>query len=220
MTEYLTELLDAINADTSKLNEYKYISSIDAILKYSFDPALKMKLPLGYIPFSPSAEPIGFCPSSLLDEYKRFYIFLNETISEERRNVLFIQMLEKIHPSEAKILTNIKDQNLSMLYPNITANVLVTHDMLPESFLTEEPSEQPVELIGSSVETDIVEDPASFFADVPMTYIEPVRDIHKPTGGIAENLSADDIFSIVLNPPPKIEESPTIKKTRKKKSTS
>lgn len=42
-----------------------------------------------------------------------------------RREQLFIQLLESVHPSEAKLVIAIKEQAISTLYPNITLDKIV-----------------------------------------------------------------------------------------------
>jgi hypothetical protein len=49
-------------------------------------------------------------------------------------------MLESIHPSEAKVLLAVKDQNLNKLYPKITRQLLVDAGMIsPDSTPAESP---------------------------------------------------------------------------------
>jgi hypothetical protein len=38
---------------------------------------------------------------------------------------MFIQLLENVHPSEAKLVIAIKDQTITELYPNITLDKIV-----------------------------------------------------------------------------------------------
>jgi hypothetical protein len=40
--------------------------------------------------------------------------------------------LEALHPSEAKIIVAMKDQNLNSLYNNITHQVLAQYGLIPE----------------------------------------------------------------------------------------
>lgn len=200
---YITEILDEINKNPSSLGDYKYMSPIDALLKYAFDKNLKMKLKEGAVLFNPSTEPMGFCPSTLTEEYKRYYVFLNENISEERREILFIQMLEKIHPDEAKVLILVKDQNLEMVYPNITRELLIEYGVVEKQeggvenerivtnvFTPTTPIEETLDFVSKIKE---------YAATIPTDVVE------QPKGGIIENLTTEDSVSIVLNSPTVVE---------------
>ena len=51
----------------------------------------------------------------------------NDSLSALRRETMFIQMLEGLHPEEAKILCVVKDKNLTETYD-------LTQDMIAEAF--------------------------------------------------------------------------------------
>ena len=120
MTKYVTEMLQEINDDPTKLEKYKSNQALHILLNFAFHPNGKFLLPEGEPPFKPDAAPIGMSPANLLMEIKRFYVFVRKDIKSVRREQLFIQLLESVHPSEAKLLIAIKDQKLSKLYKNIT----------------------------------------------------------------------------------------------------
>ena len=57
--------------------------------------------------------------TSIRREYQNFYHFVkggNDTLSTTRREMMFIQMLEGLHPREAEILVLIKDKDLGTKY--------------------------------------------------------------------------------------------------------
>ena len=62
-------------------------------------------------------------PANFTQETKKLYVYLRADLKPLRRETLFIQLLECIHPSEAKVLLAVKDQKLNKLYKNITAKV-------------------------------------------------------------------------------------------------
>ena len=52
-------------------------------------------------------------------EYKNFYHFIkggNDSLNNIRRETMFINILEGLHPLEAEIITLIKDKNLETKY--------------------------------------------------------------------------------------------------------
>ena len=60
-------------------------------------------------------------------EWKYFYLFVkggNDALKSIRRETMFINILEGLHPLEAEILTLVKDKKLGEVY-NITKDVVV-----------------------------------------------------------------------------------------------
>jgi hypothetical protein len=131
--KYVTEILEEVNKDTSKLEQYKNNMLVKMLFEYAFIPEKKFDLPEGAPPFKDDAAPIGMSPGNFLQEVRRFYVFTKQReLPKIRREQLFLQLLENIHPSEAKVLLAIKDQNLNSLYPNINSKVLAQYGLIPE----------------------------------------------------------------------------------------
>ena len=68
--------------------------------------------------------------ASIRKEYTKFYNFLkggNDKLSSLRRETMFIQMLEGLHPEEAKIICLVKDKNLTEKYK-------LTKEIVAEAF--------------------------------------------------------------------------------------
>lgn len=124
MAKYLTEVLEEINSDVKKINEYKDDTALRFIFEYAFDDDKKFDLPDGEPPFKPDGAPLGMTPANLRMETKKFYIYLRKDLPKLRKEQLFIGLLEAVHPDEAKLLIAIKDQKLNKLYPKITRNLL------------------------------------------------------------------------------------------------
>lgn len=128
MTPYITEVLKELN-DNPDLIKTKYAKHGDggplgAIFNYAFVPKWKFNLPEGNPPFKPDSAPIGMSPARFITEVRKFHYFCLETLPKLKREQLFVQTLESIHPSEAKILIAIKDQKLSEMFPKITAKLV------------------------------------------------------------------------------------------------
>jgi hypothetical protein len=124
MRKYVTEMLDEINNDPSKIELYKNDAALKIIFDYAFDPAKKFILPEGEPPFKPSAEPMGMTPTNLFSELRRMYVFCRADLKPIKRESLFISFLEGVHPTEAKMLIAVKEQALHKLYPKITRKML------------------------------------------------------------------------------------------------
>ena len=125
MAKFLTEILDEVNEDVKKLNDYKDDMALRYVFEYAFDEDKKMDLPDGEPPYKEDGAPdFGMSPANLRMETKKFYVFNRKDLKPLRKEQLFIGLLESVHPKEAKLLIAIKDQKLNKLYPKITRTVL------------------------------------------------------------------------------------------------
>lgn len=64
--------------------------------------------------------------STIREEYKMFYNFIkggNDSLSSIRRETMFINILEGLHPKEAEILVLVKDKRLQEKYKITFSNV-------------------------------------------------------------------------------------------------
>ena len=92
---------------------------LTSILIWNFDETVLSLLPEGEVPFNKNEVPIGTDHTSLRKEWKNLYHFVkggNDKLSKTRRETMFIQMLEGLHPDEAQIICLVKDGNLSSKY--------------------------------------------------------------------------------------------------------
>lgn len=120
MQKYLPELLTEINDNPELLTKLKGDASLTILFQFAFDPTKKFLLPEGDPPYKPDAAPIGMSMGILRQELKRFYVFCRADLPAVRREDLFIQLLEGVHPSEAELLLSVKDQTLNKKYKKIT----------------------------------------------------------------------------------------------------
>ena len=84
-----------------------------------FDDTAVSVVPEGEVPYEKNDVPVGTDHTSLRKEWKNLYHFVqggNNTLSPIRRETMFIQMLEGLHPDEADILCLVKDGRLSEKY--------------------------------------------------------------------------------------------------------
>jgi hypothetical protein len=129
-TKLITEILSEIDKDPVKINSFKDNGALRLIFEHAFDPAKKFVLPEGEPPYKQDAAPIGMSPANLYMEARKLYVFCRADLTAIRRETLFIQLLENVHPSEAKLLLAIKEQNITKMYPNIT------HKMVSDTWAT------------------------------------------------------------------------------------
>lgn len=130
--EYLIEILNEVNKDTSKLAQHRENQALKFLFQYAFLPEQKFELPEGEPPFKKDAAPIGMSPANFTQEMRRLYIFTKaQPLPRLRREQLFVELLESIHPSEAELLCAIKDQTLDKMYKNITSDLVADNGFIP-----------------------------------------------------------------------------------------
>lgn len=92
---------------------------LTSILIWNFDDTVVSLLPEGEVPFNKNEVPIGTDHTSLRKEWRNLYHFVkggNDKLSKTRRESMFIQMLEGLHPDEAEIICLVKDKALTNKY--------------------------------------------------------------------------------------------------------
>jgi len=104
--------------------------ALKSILIWNFDPTAISVLPEGHVPYKENEVPVGTDHTSLRREWKNLYHFVkggNDRLSAIRRETMFIQLLEGLHPEEAKIICLVKDKNLESKYK-------ITYDMVVQAY--------------------------------------------------------------------------------------
>ena len=121
---FMHEVLAAISKARTKdkkielLREHRS-EALASLLIWNFDDTVVSMLPEGEVPFNKNEAPLGTDHTSLRKESRNFYHFVkggNDSLSKTRRESMFIQMLEGLHPDEAEILCLVKDKELSNKY--------------------------------------------------------------------------------------------------------
>ena len=121
---FIFEILEVVSKQRTKakkvevLKEYE-TDALKAILIWNFDETVVSMLPEGEVPFEKNDVPVGTDHTSLRKEWKNLYHFVkggNDSLSKTRRESMFIQMLEGLHPLESEILCLVKDKNLESKY--------------------------------------------------------------------------------------------------------
>ena len=111
------------------LEEYSS-DALKAILIWNFDQTVVSMIPEGTVPYNKNEVPVGTDHTSLRREWKNLYQFVkggNDKLSSMRRETMFIQMLEGLHPDEAEIICLVKDKALEEKYS-------ITYDMVKKAY--------------------------------------------------------------------------------------
>mgnify|MGYP005991885575 FL=1 len=125
------EILELVNKQRSKakkieiLKEYEN-DALKSLFIWNFDQSIISLLPEGHVPYKENEVPVGTDHTSLRREYRQLYHFVkggNDGLSSLRRETMFIQMLEGLHPEEAALLCLVKDKELQSKY-NITKEMV------------------------------------------------------------------------------------------------
>ena len=130
---FIHEILDLVEEQKTKakkieiLKEYE-TPALKSIFIWNFDPSVVSLIPEGEVPYNRNDVPVGTDHTSLRREFKQMYHFVkggNDQLSSLRRESMFIQMLEGLHPDEADILCLVKDGQLNKKY-KLTREIVET----------------------------------------------------------------------------------------------
>jgi len=121
---FMNEILELVSEQktdakkVSLLKEYE-CDALKSLFIWNFDDSVISLLPPGSVPYKPNENPLGTDHSSLRREQRNLYMFVkggNDALSTIRRETIFIQMLEGLHPKEADIVIAVKDGELEDMY--------------------------------------------------------------------------------------------------------
>ena len=152
-TPLLSEILDKVSKLKTKKEKVAHLQqyntdSLRMVIKSSFDPKVKWLLPEGEVPYIPNDAPEGTEHSNLSYEARKLYHYVeggNPKLSQNKRESMFVQLLEALHPDEAEILVAAKDKVLHRKYKGLSENVVkeafdwdddfmvIEHDMYPQA---------------------------------------------------------------------------------------
>ena len=132
---FLHEILELASKQRAKAKKVEILQqyendALKTIFIWNFDETVISVLPVGEVPFNKNEVPVGTDHTSLRREYKHLYNFVkggNDGLSGLRRETMFIQMLEGLHPEEAEILCLCKDKKLADKYK-------ITYDIVKQAF--------------------------------------------------------------------------------------
>jgi hypothetical protein len=128
----ISEILDKVSKIKSKKEKINCLREHDSdslrmVIKSSFDPKIIWALPAGEVPYKGNDAPIGTEHNVLAYEARKLYHFLeggNNDINQNKRETMFVQMLEGLHESEADVLVAAKDKILHQKYKGLSEPVV------------------------------------------------------------------------------------------------
>ena len=119
-TPLFSEILGKVSKLKTKKEKVAHLQQYNTdalrmVIKSSFDPKVKWALPFGEVPYRPNDAPECTEHNMLSYEARKLYHFIeggDNLISQNKRESMFVQMLEGLHPNEADVLIAAKDKIL------------------------------------------------------------------------------------------------------------
>ena len=132
---FIHEVLALVDKQRTKAKKIEILEeyssdALKSILIWNFDQTVVSMIPEGAVPYNKNEVPVGTDHTSLRREWRNLYHFVkggNDNLSALRRESMFIQMLEGLHPEEAKIICLVKDKDLESAYK-------ITYDIVQQAY--------------------------------------------------------------------------------------
>ena len=131
-TPLMSEILDKVAKAKTKEQKVNLLrqhnsAALRMVIKSSFDPNIEWELPDGDVPYTRNDAPEGTEHNQLIHEARTLFHYIrggNPKLTQNRRENMFIQMLEGLHENEADLLIAAKDKSLHRKYKGLSSNVV------------------------------------------------------------------------------------------------
>ena len=131
-TRSFAEILTQVSKMKTKKEKVSFLrqyqtDALRMVCKASFDPKIVWELPEGDVPYTVNDAPEGTEHTLLQQEVRRLYHFIkggNPALKQNKREMMFVQMLEGLHKDEAVLLIAAKDKKLHRQYKGLSDNVV------------------------------------------------------------------------------------------------
>jgi hypothetical protein len=130
-----SEILQAVSSAKTKkqkieiLQEYRSPALV-SLFVWNYDDTVKSAIPEGIVPYTPNDAPTPEAQSKLASQYRTLYNYVrggNDSLRQVKRESLFIELLESLHPDEAELICLVKDKTMNKKYR-------VTHNVIKEAY--------------------------------------------------------------------------------------
>ena len=147
-TPLMSEVLDNVAKAKTKNEKVELLrkhnsDALRMVIKSSYDPNIQWDLPEGNVPYTPNDAPIGTEHTALMQEARTLFRFVkgaDTTITQNKREIMFIQMLESLCAEEAEFLTSVVNKSLNKVYKGLTANLVKDAFHWDDNFMQKQPS--------------------------------------------------------------------------------
>tara|TARA_R110000787_G_scaffold25894_2_gene72616 strand:+ start:5506 stop:5997 length:492 start_codon:yes stop_codon:yes gene_type:complete len=152
-TPLFSEILEKIGKLKTKKQKIDFLRqnntpALRMVVKSSFDPNIVWILPEGSVPFKPNGAPEGTEHTVLASEARKLYNFVeggNGALTKNKREMMFVQMLEGLHKDEADIIVAAKDKSLHKVYKGLSAAVVKEAFNWDDNFMIKDDASQKYE---------------------------------------------------------------------------
>ena len=128
----ISEILDKVSKIKSKKEKVSFLKRHDSdalrmVIKSSFDPKIVWKLPEGEVPYKKNDAPEGTEHTNLHGEARKLFHYLeggNADLNQNKRESMFVQLLEGLHETDAEVLVAAKDKILHRKFKGLSDNVV------------------------------------------------------------------------------------------------
>ena len=135
-TLLFSEILDKVHKAKTKDQKVRILrenntAALRSILKSSFDPKIQWVMPPGDVPYAKNEAPAGTEHTTLASQSNKLWHFIKGADAETpqwKKEQMFVQMLEGLHESEARVVCYAKDKSLHQVYKGLS------HAVVKESF--------------------------------------------------------------------------------------
>lgn len=127
------EILEKVSAEPKKdakialLRKHNSLALRD-VLRAGFDDTIQFVLPEGAPPYTNSLSSEGKSASTLHNLTTRFTYFVKggkgDNLNPVKRERMFLEILEGIHPKEAELVLAVKDKKLDGRYKGVTKTLV------------------------------------------------------------------------------------------------
>ena len=147
----ISEILDKVSKAKTKQEKVNILrendhQSLRMVIKSSFDSNIEWQLPEGDVPYTRNEAPEGTEHTILASEAKKLYHYIaggNPQLTQNKREMMFVQLLEGLHPDEADLLVAAKDKALHRKYKGLSANVVKTAFNWNDEFMVDDGNQYP-----------------------------------------------------------------------------
>ena len=163
-TLLFSEVLDLVHKAKTRSQKVEILrknntAAFRMVIKASFDPNIVWAMPVGDVPYEPNEAPAGTEHTRLATEAKKLYRYIrggDNVTPQFKKEQMFIQLLEGLHVSEAKLICDVKDKKLHQTYKGLSANVVREAFGWDENFMQIDLNAYPQ---GSRSASGMIDDP-------------------------------------------------------------
>jgi len=128
---FVHEIFASVSSERTKAKKLEILRNynenfIKSILIWNFDETIISILPEGEVPITHKEDAEKNPQTSIRREWSKFFNFVkggNDAMNRLKKETMFINILEQLHPGESEIICLVKDKKLTDKY-NITKDLV------------------------------------------------------------------------------------------------